>query len=264
MKKTFLLAIAASAIFASCKKDSSPAYNTSVKGELSVEFDNIAGSSDLQLNTGVYTNAAGENFTVTNLKYFVSNFKLTNMDGTEYVVPQDSCYFLIDEANEDTHEPILRVPEGEYKSISFMLGVDSLRNTTDISKRTGNLDVSGAAIDMYWSWNSGYIFFRMDGTSPSIASTGNAFQYHVGGFGGLNSTTINNLRTFKLDLTTRGTPKVKAGKLTNIHLMVDILKALNGSTNMSFAATPMIHTPTLGEAVANNYVNMIAHDHTEN
>jgi hypothetical protein len=247
-----------------CKKDDVPNYNSSVKAPLSVEFDNVVGSSDLQLNTGVYTNAAGEKFTITKLKYYVSNFKLTKADGTVYVVPQDSCYFLIDESDESTHEPILNVPEGEYTSISFLIGVDSLRNTTDISQRTSVLDVSGVATDMYWSWNSGYIFLKLEGTSPAVTAAGNVFQYHIGGFGGYTSATTNNLKTITLDLTARGTPKVKAGKSTNIHLFVDILKAINGTTNMSFATTAYIHSPAAGVPVANNYADMIRHDHTEN
>jgi hypothetical protein len=264
MKRIFLFAIAALMLFTSCKKDSTPEYNPNVKAELSVEFDNVAGTSDLQLNTGNYTNASGESFKVTKLKYYISNFKLTNVNGTVYTVPQDECYFLVDESDVNTHEPVLEVPEGEYKTVSFVLGVDSLRNTMDISQRSGSLDVSGAATDMYWSWNSGYIFFKMEGTSPAITMMGGVFQYHVGGFGGYNSATPNNLKTITLDLTARGTPKVKSGKETNIHLFVDILKVLNGGTNLSFATTSMAHSPAAGVPVANNYANMINHDHTEN
>ena len=119
-------------------------------------------------------------------------------------MPQASSYFLIDESNVAAHEAELSIPEGEYKTLSFVLGVDSLRNTMDVSQRTGVLDVSGAATDMYWSWNSGYIFFKMDGTSPAIPAMGGVFQYHVGGFGGYSSPQPNNLRTITLDLTTRG------------------------------------------------------------
>lgn len=264
MKKIFIAVSAITLFFSSCKKDDNPEYNPNVKGDLSVEFDNIAGSSDLQLNTGNYTNAAGESFKVTKLKYYVSNFKLTNVDGTVYIVPQAQSYFLIDESDASTHEAMLSVPEGEYKTLSFVLGVDSLRNTMDVSQRTGVLDVSGAASDMYWSWNSGYIFLKIDGTSPVSTAPGNVFQYHSGGFGGYSAPTVNNLKTITLDLTARGTPKVKSGKDTNIHLMVDILKALGGATNLSFAATAMIHSPAAGVPVANNYASMIIHDHTEN
>lgn len=264
MKSFFLLIISAAAILMSCSKNDTPAFDPAVKAELSVEFDNIAGAADLQLNTGTYTNAVGESFKVNKLVYYISNFKLTNVDGSVYTVPQDNCYFLVDESDAASHQPVLSVPEGEYKTVSFMIGVDSLRNTADISKRTGVLDPAGAAADMYWGWNSGYIFFKMEGSSTAIATGGGVFMYHIGGFGGYSSPTANNTRTITLDLTARGTPKVKAGKETNIHLMVDVLNALNGSTNMSFATTPMIHSIAPGVPVANNYVSMFRHDHTEN
>ncbi len=179
---------------------------------------------------------------MTKLKYYVSNFVLTNVNETQYTVPQDSCYFLIDESVSSAHHAELKLPEGEYKTLTFMIGVDSLRNTKDISERTGVLDPAGDAADMYWGWNSGYIFFKIEGTSPLIADMGNAFMYHVGGFGGYNTATPNNLKTVTLDLTTGGTPKVKLNKETNIHLMADVLKVVNGSTNISFATTAMIHS----------------------
>lgn len=259
-----MTALICAAFVASCKKDDAPAYNANVKAELSVEFDNVAGSSDLQLNTATYTNSVGESLRITKLKYYVSNFVLTNVDGTVFTVPQDSCYFLIDESDENTHEPSLHVPEGEYKTLTFMVGVDSLRSTMDISKRTGTLNPSGVASDMYWNMNNGYVFFKMEGSSPVISAAGNSFQYNIGGYGGYSSPTPNNLKTVTLDLTARGTPKVKTGKDTNIHLFVDVLKAVSGATNMSFAATPVINTIAPGIPVANNYAGMFKHDHTEN
>ncbi len=264
MKKVLMPAIAALSILCSCKKDKVTAseYDKSKKAELSVEFDNIAGSSDLLLNTATYTNASGETFNVSKLKYYVSNFVFTNVDGTQYTVPQDSCYFLVDESDENTHEPAMNIPEGEYKTVSFTLGVDSLRCTKDISQRTGVLDPTGVGSDMYWSWNSGYIFFKMEGASS--ASTMGDYAYHIGLFGGMTAPTINNIKTITLDLTERGTPKVKTGKSTNIHLMVDILKLFNGSTNFSIAAHSMVMVDPFSATIANNYVSMFRHDHTEN
>lgn len=263
MKKVLFSALAGSLLLFSCKKNNE--YDPSVLADLTVEFDQVAGSSDLHLNTGNYTNSMGQSFNVTKMKYFVSNFTLTNANGTVYTVPQDECYFLIDESDPTSHMPLMKVPEGEYKSISFMIGVDSLRNTMDVSQRTGDLDVSGVAADMYWSWNSGYIFLKLEGTCPDVAAAGNIFRYHIGGFGGYSSPTPNNLRTFTLDLTSRGTAKVKSGKNTNIHLMVDILKILNGSTNITLGSpTAEVHSPAAGTPLADNYSAMISHDHTEN
>ncbi|MFN3667605.1 MAG: MbnP family protein, partial [Sediminibacterium sp.] len=234
-------------LFASCEKEADNTYNSNLTGNLSVEFDNITGSSDLQLNTATYNNTAGESFKVTKLKYYVSNFSLTKADGSTYTVPQDSCYFLIDESASSSTRPVLKVPEGEYKTLSFVLGVDSLRNTMDVSKRTGVLDPTTSAADMYWGWNSGYIFFKVEGTSSS--ANGGNFAYHVGGFGGYSTPTVNNLRKITIDLSARGTAKVKAGKSSNIHLFADLLKAFNGTTNMSFATVAMIHSAAAGTPV---------------
>lgn len=262
MKNVLLPAFIFVILLSSCKKESTSTFDPSVKGELSVEFDNIAGSSDLHLNTDTYTNASGEKFTVSKLKYYVSNFILTKTDGTVYTVPQDSCYFLIDEDSEATHEPVIMVPEGEYKTLTFTLGVDSLRNTMDISKRTGVLDPTATGADMYWTWNSGYIFFKMEGTSPVATAPG--FAYHIGGFGGYSSPTINNIKIISLDLSARGMPQVKAGKETNVHLMVDVLKFFGGNSNISIAAHPAVMFDPYSTTIAGNFTAMFRHDHTEN
>ena len=264
MKQIFFITAATVITFSSCKKNNDSPYNSNIKADLSVEFDNIASSSDLELNTGTYANSSGENFTVTKLKYYVSNFVLTNVDGTVYTVPQDSCYFLIDEADEDTHEPVLHIPEGEYKTLQFTLGVDSLRSTMDISQRTGALDPTGAGADMYWDSNSGYIFFNTEGTSPASSMPGSYFIYHIGGYGGYLSATINNIKTLTFDLTQRGKPQVKAGKETNIHMMIDVIKMFSGTNTISIATHSEVLFDAFSPNVAGNFVDMFRHDHTEN
>jgi len=59
----------------------------------------------------------------------------------------------------------------------FMLGVDS---TTQVSgAMSGDLDPTQG---MYWSWKSGYINFKLEGTSSSCPSRKNQFQFHLGGY----------------------------------------------------------------------------------
>lgn len=263
MKRIYMAVFATIIFFTACRKTNTTPYNSGTKAELSVEFDNIAGSADLQLNTGSYTNGTGETFKVSKLKYYVSNFMLTQTNGTTYIVPQAESYFLIDESKPESRSAVLQVPEGEYKTLSFMVGVDSLRSTMDVSERTGVLDPTGNGGDMYWGWNSGYIFFKMEGTS-SASSMDGSFMYHIGGFGGYNSATINNIKTITIDLNERGNPQVKSGKRANIHLMADILKMFNGASNVSIASNPMVMFDPFSMNIANNYVNMFRHDHTEN
>ncbi|RZK45475.1 MAG: hypothetical protein EOO94_04315, partial [Pedobacter sp.] len=103
---------------------------------MTLEFDHVVGSNDLRLNTGSYTNAAGETYSVRALRYFISNIVLVNTNGTEYVVPQDSSYFIIDESMAAA-KPTLKIPEGEYAQLRFTVGIDSLRSTMPLSQRLG-------------------------------------------------------------------------------------------------------------------------------
>lgn len=251
-------------VLISCKKESNPAYNSSTKAPITIEFDNVVGSSDMILDNQTYTNANNEQFSISMFKYFISNIVLTKTDGTKYTVPQDSSYFLIDESNTASLSPRINVPEGEYAAVEFLLGVDSLRNTKDISQRTGVLDPTGEASGMYWSWNSGYIFFKMEGNSPVSTQVGNIFHYHIGLFGGYSTPTLNNLKKITINLSTRGVAKVKTGKVANVHLLVDALKMFNGPTNISIATHSVVMASPFSAQIANNYANMFEHDHTEN
>lgn len=261
--------IIAALCFSSCKKEKAePEFNNKNLAPLSIEFDNIVGGQNLHLNTGSYTDAAGENYSITLLQYFISNIKLGKADGTIYTVPQDSSYFLIKEGDEDLSEALVNVPEGDYTSLTFTVGVDSLRSTMDISRRTGVLDPSGSMDEgMYWGWNSGYIFFKMEGLSgaaPIDASGQNKFRYHIGGFGGYDAPTINNIKTITLDLSERGIAQVRKDHTSNIHLMVDIDKVLSGTTTISIATNPTVMFSDFSANIANNYAQMFRHDHTEN
>jgi hypothetical protein len=260
MKRSLYAAAFAALFFTACSKDEAT-VNSDTRAPLTIEFDNIVGGQNLQLNTGTYTNASGEDFKVTTLKYYVSNIKLTKTDGSVYTVPQDSSYFLIQEGGND--EAAINLPEGDYKTLTFTLGVDSLRSTKDLSQRTGALDPTTS--DMYWSWNSGYIFFKMEGTSSFAPASGqNKYYYHIGGFGGYSSVTINNIKTITLDLTTGGIAKVRSGRTPNLHLMADISKMFTGTTNVSIAANSMVMFSNYSVNIANNYASMFRHDHTEN
>ena len=253
--------------FTSCKKDTIAA-NTETTVPVSVEFDNIAGGQNLFLNSVNYTNAVGETFNISLLQYFISNIRLHNTSGSWFTVPQDSSYFLIKEADPTTRFAKFAAPEGDYDQLSFVLGVDSLRSTMDISRRTGVLDPAGGMDDgMYWGWNSGYIFFKMEGISPSapVDPTGQQkFRFHIGGFGGYSAPTLNNIKTITINLTSSGIAQVRKGRSANIHLLVDVLKAMNGTTNISIAANPAVMFGDFSTKVANNYTAMFFHDHTEN
>jgi hypothetical protein len=258
MKKShlFILSIAIISFIASCKKESTPEG----PGDVAIGFDNRAGSADLELNTTWYKNANNDSMNFSLFKYYVSNFIFTKEDGSKYIVPKESSYFLIDEADDASQEiEFSDVPAGKYVSVTFTIGVDSLKSTALQSERTGVLDVTTHA-DMYWVWNSGYIFVKTEGTFSQAA--GSDFMYHVGGFGGYSSPTQNNLKT--VTLTLPGAPvSFGSNNHKHIHTFVDALKVVNGTTNISVPATPMVMGGPDAPKIADNYKNMFVVDHIE-
>lgn len=250
----------------SCSKDSTEPISGGDKNSVTLEFDNRVGAQKLVLGTTSYKNGSGEDFAVTTLNYFISNVSLKKTDGT--VVKFPNQYFLIRQADAATLEPQLKdVPAGDYNAITFTIGVDSAKSVSPSSERTGVLDVAAYGTDaMYWSWNSGYIFLKFEGTSsvvPANSGGQRAFQLHVGGFGGYSTRSTNNLKTVTLSFPS-GSATVRKSIAPTVHLIADINKIFSGTTTIKLAETNMVHMPDAAIPVANNYKSMFTVDHVHN
>ena len=239
-------------------------FNLHAQSTITLRFDNVAGDKDLVLNSGKYTNAASEEFSVSILQYFISNIQFTLVDGKQFTVPQDSSYFFVQEDDSLSQQCTIHIPPGQYKSVSFIIGIDSLRSVSRIDKRKGVLDPS--ATNMYWGWNSGYIFLKMEGISaaaPEDAIGLRKYRYHVGGFGGYNSPTINNIKKVELDLSSEGLD-VKENSKASIFIKADVLKIFSGVTSLSIAEHYSIMFDTFSTVVADNYASMFSITAIEN
>jgi hypothetical protein len=258
--KLFALIITA-VVFAHCKPES-PAVPASQTSSIAISFNHYIADSLLVLNTKNYSNSIEQNFTVDKFNYFISNIILEKTDGTNYVVPQDSSYFLIKSSNKASQNiSIKNIPVGNYRRISFMIGVDSARSCMPASARTGALDVGATAADMYWTWNTGYIFLKLQ-CMPIIpkgedSSAVIPYVYHIGGYGGLNNPTLNNIRLVNLNfgenlnLTSNSTT-------AKIIIKADALKVLEGSTQVNLNSTPTVMLTPYSANIANNYQNMFS------
>ncbi|GAB3950425.1 hypothetical protein GCM10028805_28440 [Spirosoma harenae] len=247
------------AIFACETNDSISPGNM---GKMRIAFDNVVGASDLKLNASTYQNAVGESFTITKFNYFVSNIRLRKEDGSEFIVPQDSSYFLVQEEKPASQTITLsNIPAGNYTGLTFMVGVDSTRSLADISLRTGVLD-PGLNDGMYWDWNSGYIFMKMEGiSSVAPATQNNTFFYHIGGFGGgyNGKKTINNLRAVTLSFAAKSA-NIQPDKTPSVRIVTDALKVFNGPTKLSIAQNSSVMFDAYSTNIADNYAQMFSYD----
>lgn len=254
--------------FVNCKKDDGELKGT---GDVVIEMDNHAGDDVLTFGTK-YVTAAGDTVQFSTFNYFVSNFILVKEDGTEYRVPQDSCYFLCKHDDASSRELVLHhIPAGNYKSVKFMIGVDSLKSVSQVGDRAGVLDPTGAASGMYWSWNSGYIFVKVEGTSPQApfnASTGaRTLEYHTGLFGGKDSPTLNNLKVVTIT-SSNESARVREdhtdGEAPVFHLYVDVLEMFTTPNSFRVADVPTSHAGAFSQKIADNYADMFTLDHVHN
>lgn len=199
-------------LLVSCKKDAdSPATET---GVFSIEMENAVGEQELNLATDQYTTAAGDEFTVSTFKYFISNVQLKKADNTTYNVPDS--YFLVDQAAEASK--LLRikdVPVGDYTSLSFVVGVDSAR--TKAGKYTGAL---AADPSMFWDWSQEFKNLVLEGTSPQSPKGGLVF--HIAGYKGANGAN-NTIRPVSLSFPNSTKLLIRSDHTPQIHVHVDVL-----------------------------------------
>ncbi|TYZ07647.1 hypothetical protein FY528_14915 [Hymenobacter lutimineralis] len=223
-----LCLLAFASFFTACTDDTDTNLNPapSQPGTLDVEIDHVAGTEPLAFNT-TYTTAAGDKFTVSRLKYYLSNFTLGKTDGSSYLVPES--YFLVDEADpESKFFTLADIPSGDYTSLSFTIGVDSTRNVS--GAQTGALDPIN---NMFWTWDYGYIFTKLEGTSPQAPNQ--ALVFHIGGFKKPN----NTIRS--VSPTLRGiTIPIRKDRNPAVHLKADVLRLFTGPNTIRFATTPNV------------------------
>lgn len=263
MKKLFSLIVLFPflLLFESCSKDD----DGPGPGALTLEFDNVVGDVNLQLNTAdtPYVNAKGEAFKITWLTYYVSNIELKRSDGFVYsddVKPDGSAgYYLIDEADSESQEVTLNnIPAGDYTEVKFTIGVDA--GQVNQGAQTGPLD---PAKGLFWSWNSGYVFMAVEGVSPVSTETSNVFQYHVGGYkeDPANTSLVNNIKTITLTFNGDKAP-VKAGHEPEVHLLYDVKKFFDGpGSEVTFSANASRHTPKACMDIAGNITGAFTVDH---
>jgi hypothetical protein len=146
-------------------------YQTSNAQSVSIQIN--YGTQPLKLGEKYYLDKIKDSLEINTLKFYIS--KLSFYYNHKLILEDDKpiLYNLENQKSSKLYidNNIL------YDSISFDLGIDSLYNTTGVMG--GDLDpVNG----MYWTWQTGYINFKLEGKSKVCKSRKNIYQYHLGGY----------------------------------------------------------------------------------
>jgi len=219
-------------------------FKPSQKAKVSIQFKNYVGNAVIQLDS-TYKNALGQDFTIANFKYYIGNICFKKADGKSYVIKD---YFLINEREEDSKQIILNdVPEGSYKAVEFIVGVDSLHNCSGLQE--GALDPTNG---MFWAWNTGYVFLKLEGQAPASKSSGNIFEYHIGGY----KQPTNSIR--KITLNFKSDKIVSTATSLSLSIKADALEVLKTPTTIDFSKLPSVTDTRNAAIIANNYMDMFS------
>jgi hypothetical protein len=230
------------ALVSGCKKDSDSLETAS---PVTFTIRHVAGSQDLALNSTTATTAAGETFTVSTFEYYLSNIMFTKSDGTTYAAPD--TYFLVNQAKPSSLSfTVPNVPAGDYTGVSFIVGVDAQKTgLTDPATFTGDLN---QANNMYWTWNSGHIFLKLEGTITST-SPNKTLTCHIGGYTDPNNAIVTAAPSFNGAKLT-----VQANHTSQLHLAANVTKVFDGPNQTALSTFTGAHMPSAQSVqLAQNY-----------
>lgn len=211
-------------------------------GEFIVNFEHVANNRPITFRDSLYTNAFGEEYQVTKLKYYISNMRLVS-NGSD--VPQSNV-FLVDAGVEDSLS--MPVAQGTYSKIVFTLGIDSALNNS--GAQDGMLDPLKG---MFWTWNSGYIYFKLEGFSAASTADLQRIEHHIGGYTGLNKASR------EIEIEMPSPLVIAAGDKKTISLRLNLDKYWKGRNDVTIASNALIMVPgALAVKSADNFEGLFS------
>ncbi|MBL0073279.1 MAG: hypothetical protein IPP34_16315 [Bacteroidetes bacterium] len=229
-------------LFTSCKDDDDTEPTpASTEQNLTFHIHTNVGATSVVYGTN-YAHTDGRTFNLSDLRYYISNIVLIKQDNSE--LPISGKVLLVNPS--ENEYSLGKVPVGSYKGFRFYLGLDSATNHTDPTTYTSENPLSIQTPSIHWSWNSGYIFMKIEGlVDTSLAGNGNVnfpFFYHVG--------LDQNTKT--IDFTNEAFT-VASGSDKEIGLEFDLLSTLTNVDMRTENATHTMDNMPLATKIADNW-----------
>ncbi|MGY6647621.1 MbnP family protein [Wenyingzhuangia sp. IMCC45574] len=223
--KRALLAFLAIAII-SCNEDDNNISNEGTHVSAVVKFDHSLALGDHF--TLKDKNNVDQNIELTKFKYLISNIIVIDTDNQQVQIPNNVGAQLIDLANTDDSNMVkvylTNIPDANYKSISFGIGVSKEVANGSTHDQTRLMDL--AEHDMQWAWNpNSYIFSKIEGANLDTSTTSPTnLLIHLGDKGD----SFSGYRTVNLDFPENLT--VKSNLSPSMHVTVAVEELFTPTT----------------------------------
>ncbi len=139
----------------SCRKNSGNSIN---HGKILISIQHKVDGAQLLFDSAIYTNAAGNIYSVEKLEYYLSNFRIykkgilcSSIDAVVLINADTNLTFSI--------TPPAGLQTGIYDSIAFLIGLDSAHNNSyGLPQTLDNLNMAWPDV-----MGGGYHFFKLEG-----------------------------------------------------------------------------------------------------
>ena len=158
-------------MFASCNKDNDVSQ-VQITFKFSHNWDGTA-VSNANFNSIIYTNANGEDLSITKLRYLISKITFEKSSGETFIL---DGYNLVDVTNNTNQSftPITAIPEGDYSKVSFTFGFDN-----DDNYNENYIDLNSASWNVPELLGGGYHYMQLEGKFIDNTTTETGYAYHT-------------------------------------------------------------------------------------
>jgi len=212
-------------------------YCVAVSQTNSIQFSvsTTFGATPLHLADSAFTANDSTHLQITEVKFYISEIQF--LKNGKIVLEEKNSFHLVDASEINSLKILVDNKQNiSFDQLKFNLGIDSATNVS--GAMGGDLDPTKG---MYWAWQSGYINFKLEGTSQLCKTRNNEFQFHLGGYQQPNYC----LQTLSFPINNSIT----------IHLKLDVQKILQqiDLTKTNHIMSPSAEAVLLSKIVANAF-----------
>ena len=158
-------------MFTSCNKDNGVSQ-VQITFKFSHNWDGTA-VSNANFNSIIYTNANGEDLSISKLRYLISKITFKKSSGETFIL---DGYNLVDVTNNTNQSfaPITSIPDGDYSKVSFTFGFDN-----DDNYNENYIDLNSASWNVPELLGGGYHYMQLEGKFIDNTTTETGYAYHT-------------------------------------------------------------------------------------
>lgn len=124
-----------------------------------------------------YQTAARETFSITRVSFLLSDFAFQRNDGSWLELANSVAWLDLEQKRASFH--LVDIPSGEYRSIRFLVGLNTNLNHADVAKFPATHPLNPNLNGLHWSWQGGYIFLAVEGLWRNESGEIDGWAYHL-------------------------------------------------------------------------------------